>query len=60
MTEAEWTEHINPYVHIVWSGAWSAGTVEPPRVLVDHELVLVTKGRCVIDIGGKSYELNAG
>ena len=55
-----WTDRINPQVHTVWSGAWGAGIVEPPRLLIDHELVLVAKGRCVVDIAGRAHELAAG
>ena len=57
---ATWTDRINPQVHTVWSGAWGAGIVEPPRLLIDHELVLVAKGRCVVDIAGRAHELAAG
>lgn len=57
---AAWIDRINPQVHLAWSGAWSAGTVEPPRLLVDHELVLVAKGRCLVVIGGIAHEIVAG
>lgn len=57
---AHWTDRINPQVHMVWSGAWIAQVVEPPRLLIDHELVLVAKGRCVVDIAGRAYELGTG
>lgn len=60
MAMASWTDRINPQVHMVWSGSWSAGIVEPPRLLIDHELVLVAKGRCLVDIAGRPHELAAG
>jgi AraC-like DNA-binding protein len=56
----DWTARINPQVHLAWSGAWSSDTVEPPRILVDHELVIVAKGRCLVVIDGQAHELGAG
>lgn len=60
MDDDSWRDHLNPQVHIVWSGAWRAGTVEPARILIDHELVLVANGRCVIELGETACELSAG
>lgn len=56
----EWTDRIDPQVHLAWSGRWPSGTVEPPRILLDHELVVVAAGRCVVDIAGESRELAPG
>jgi AraC-like DNA-binding protein len=55
-----WTDRINPQVHLAWSGTWTAGTVEPPRILRDHELVIVAKGRCQVVVGGIAHEVAAG
>ncbi len=60
MTDDEWRDWLNPQVHIVWSGTWRTGTVEPARVLIDHELVLVSRGRCVIELGDRVCDLPAG
>ena len=54
-----WTERINPQVHTMWSGSWSNGMVEPPRILVDHELVLVARGCCQVVIAGVEHVLSA-
>lgn len=60
MADDDWREQLNPQVHIVWSGTWRTGTVEPARVLIDHELVLVAQGRCLIELGEMACDLVAG
>jgi AraC family transcriptional regulator of arabinose operon len=55
----EWLDRINPQLHLVWHGAWRAGLVEPLRTLMDHELVLFTKGRCVVEVGQESFDCPA-
>lgn len=55
-----WTDRINPQLHLLWSGTWQQGTVEPPRLLTDHELVVVERGRCRLVIGDQPLELTAG
>lgn len=55
-----WTDRINPQIHVCWSGSWGCGTVEPSRVLVDHELVVVERGRCQVSIEDRIYDLNEG
>jgi AraC-like DNA-binding protein len=60
MIDDEWRDWINPQVHIVWSGTWRTGTVEPGRVLIDHELVLVSRGRCQIEFGDQTCDVPAG
>ncbi len=56
---ATWTDRINPQIHTMWSGRWANGMIEPPRVLIDHELVLVARGRCLVDIAGTGRVLSA-
>jgi len=48
-----WRERLNPQVHTVWCGAWRRGVLEAPRMLSDHELVLVTRGVCDMEVGGE-------
>lgn len=59
-SDDRWIERINPQVHLEWSGTWRPGTVEPPRILVDHELVLVASGSCVVGIDREDLRLDAG
>jgi AraC-like DNA-binding protein len=51
---------VDPQVHEIWWGDWPAHTLEPARYLYDHELVLVMKGGCRIEVDGKSHDLTAG
>lgn len=55
-----WMEKIHPELNHLWRGGWKAGKVEPPRYLYDHELVLVQRGRCRVDVPGNTLELDAG
>lgn len=41
-----WLESIGPVVRFVWRGKWPAGRVESMRYLYDHELVIVSQGKC--------------
>lgn len=59
-SDDRWIERINPQVHLQWSGSWRAGTVEPPRILIDHELVVVASGTCVVGIDREDLRLDAG
>lgn len=54
-----WLERINPQVHLVWRGSWPAGTVEPERILVDHELVIFCKGVCTVELSGRGFRCEA-
>lgn len=56
----DWTERINPQLHLCWSGSWHRGVVEPTRILTDHELVLVERGGCRVDIDGQVSDLGRG
>lgn len=56
----DWTARINPQLHLCWSGAWRRGFIEPPRILADHELVLVERGGCRVDIAGRASDLAPG
>ncbi|MBN1671626.1 MAG: helix-turn-helix transcriptional regulator [Kiritimatiellae bacterium] len=49
-----WLSQINPQVHFVWSGRWSAGKVEPLRTLFDHELVVFSEGSCEVEVAGQT------
>lgn len=51
-----WLDRINPQLHTVWHGGWRQGILEAPRVLADHELVLVSAGRCMVDVGDERIE----
>lgn len=55
-----WTDRINPQPHVCWSGTWLRGTVEPPRILADHELVVVARGHCRMVVGTRTHELRDG
>jgi AraC-like DNA-binding protein len=55
-----WANHLSPQLNQLWRGRWRPGFVEPARYLYDHELVLVTEGACVVQIGDASHELRAG
>lgn len=47
---ADWREQLNPQLHIVWHGTWRQGHLELPRLLYDHELVVVARGTCVVEV----------
>ena len=55
-----WANHLSPQLNRLWRGRWRPGFVEPARYLYDHELVLVTEGACVVQIGNACHELRAG
>jgi len=55
-----WLERIDPRVHIVWRGRWAPGTVEPARVLADHELVVFTEGVCLVEVEGATFRCPPG
>ncbi len=52
-----WLDRIDPQPHHVWQRPWTKGTVEPPRVLCDHELVVVSRGCCVVELESVAHEL---
>jgi len=65
MTYAEcvpshWIDKVGPSLRVLWRGAWGAGMIEPERYLHDHELVLVTKGACEVEIEVECHHLQAG
>ena len=55
-----WTDLIAPHLHLCWSGTWRVGTVEAPRLITDHLLVIVPRGRCLIEIGDATHDLSDG
>ncbi len=55
-----WADQLSPQINMLWRGRWNPGFVEPARYLYDHELVFVTEGSCVVEIGAARHELGAG
>jgi len=55
-----WMEKICPALRVLWRGSWGAGMVEPARFLHDHEMVIVTKGSCEVNMDGMRTTLKAG
>ena len=53
-------ERICPRLRVLWRAAWGAGTVELARYLHDHEMVLVTKGSCVVEMDEDQFPLTPG
>lgn len=51
---------INPQLNEIWRAEWTPGTVEPARYLYDHELVLILKGSCVVDVLPEKHHLETG
>ena len=60
MSDQDWLYRISPCVHIASSAPAPPDWVEPLRVLYDHELVLFSEGRFVVEIGDTSYDCPAG
>lgn len=55
-----WLDRIDPQIHDVWRGRWPEGAVEPPRILVDHELVFFSRGRFELTIGSMCRIMTEG
>ena len=55
-----WTDEINPEIHFIWHGESPAGWVEPTRRLFDNELMMVTRGSCVITICNQPFRCGPG
>ncbi|MES2310018.1 MAG: helix-turn-helix domain-containing protein [Verrucomicrobiota bacterium] len=55
-----WGDRIFPQLNTLWRGSWRPGQVEPARLLYDHELVLLTKGFCTVQINDQYFELHEG
>jgi AraC-like DNA-binding protein len=60
MNPNAWLDQMAPRLNVLWRGFWKAGTVEPGRYLYDHELVIVTKGSCRVQVGRVFHELVPG
>jgi len=60
MIRKEWLALISPQIHVIWRGRWEPGTVEPARILYDHELIMVNRGRCSMEVGQELLELESG
>lgn len=52
----KWLEKISPVLRIVGHARHPNGWIEPLRVIYDHELVLVSRGRVLVEIEGKEYQ----
>ena len=55
-----WLHRINPQLNLVWQGAWPRGFVESARRIYDHELVLFTKGECLVQVESHRYRCGPG
>ncbi len=55
-----WLDMANPQIHTYWEGAWNSGTLEPTRILQDHELVIVNSGACTVKIESNTFKLKPG
>lgn len=49
-----WLERIAPVARVAWRGSWPPGTVEPWRLLYDHELVLFELGDCQVVLANRT------
>ncbi len=57
---ADWLARIDPRPRIVGSAASDRRWIEPPRVLYDHELVLVSAGAMLVDVGSTTIACGRG
>jgi AraC-like DNA-binding protein len=46
----DWLGRAAPSLNLGWRGRWPGGTVEPWRLLYDHELVVFQQGECRVTI----------
>lgn len=51
----DWLQKISPCPHVIGHGPARIGWVEPPRYIVDHELVMFSQGETWINIAGQEY-----
>jgi len=54
-----WLESISPVVRFVWRGKWPDDRVESMRYLYDHELVLVSQGKCRLTFAKREWIFEA-
>lgn len=45
-----WLGRVAPSLALAWRGRWPSGTVEPWRLLYDHELVVFQHGECQVTV----------
>lgn len=57
---ADWLARIDPRPRIVGSAASDRRWIEPPRVLYDHELVMVSAGAMLVEIGPTTIACGRG
>jgi len=55
-----WLERISPQIHVIAHGSANQSWVEPPRRLYDHQLAVFTEGKCLVQIGKKTFPCEAG
>lgn len=60
MTSNGWLQQMAPRANEVWRGEWKPGWVEPGRYLYDHELVVVSKGSCRVQVKAEVFDLEVG
>jgi AraC-like DNA-binding protein len=47
---ASWLGRIAPRANFAWRGQWAEGSLEPWRLLYDHELVIFQQGECRVTV----------
>jgi AraC-like DNA-binding protein len=70
MANSHWLERISPCVHLPEKGSQHPtytghyrqrpNWIEPMRVIYDHQLVLFSEGRFIVEVDGRPYECRAG
>lgn len=55
-----WLDKISPQLHNLWQGHTDANWIEPARTIADHELVVVTRGACAIQVGPRTVTCSEG
>jgi AraC-like DNA-binding protein len=55
-----WLNRASPRLNILWRGEWPTRFIEPPRFLYDHELVVVSQGHFLLQIGDAEWEMERG
>lgn len=53
--ENGWLQKISPCPHIIGHGTARIGWIEPPRYIVDHELVMFSKGETWMSVAGQEF-----
>jgi AraC-like DNA-binding protein len=56
----DWLARIDPRPRLVGSARSDSRWIEPPRVLYDHELVLVSAGAMIVEVGSTTIACGRG